>query len=196
MERAAKGDESAFEALVLANQKLIYNTALKITGSPDDAMDISQDTFLKAYQNLKGYRGESRFSVWLYRLCYNASMDFLKKNRRPNVMSMTAEDGGDISLAIADPAPTPDEAAEKNDLRRQVREAVNRLPEDKRKVLIMREFSGMSYADIAAALGVEEGTVKSRINRARLSLAEILRESGTFPHADPSNSRKGGERND
>lgn len=189
---ASAGDEGAFEALVLANQKMIYNTALKITGSPDDALDISQDTFLKAYQNLKSFRGESRFSAWLYRLCYNASMDFLKKNRRPNEVSMTAEDGGDIQYNVPDPDASPEEQAERNELRKAVRDAVNMLPDDKREIIVMREFSGMSYADIAAALGIEEGTVKSRLNRAKISLAEILRESGTFPRGTQSNSRKGG----
>ena len=192
---AAGGDEGAFEKLVIENEKLIYNVALKITGNPDDAEDVAQEAFIKAYRNLGSFRGESRFSGWLYRLCYNAAMDHIRKTRDPNLRSLTNDDGSDAELDVSDPAPTPEESAERKETQRIVREAVNQLDDDKREILIMREFSGMSYTNIADALGIEEGTVKSRISRARASLAEILRQSGTFSQLSESNSRKGGKRN-
>ncbi|MBQ6755570.1 MAG: sigma-70 family RNA polymerase sigma factor [Oscillospiraceae bacterium] len=195
VKRAAEGDEGAFEKLVIENEKLIYNVALKITGNPDDAEDVAQEAFIKAYRNLGSFRGESRFSGWLYRLCYNAAMDHIRKTRDPNLRSLTNDDGSDAELDVADPAPTPEESAERKETQRIVREAVNQLDDDKREILIMREFSGMSYTAIADALGIEEGTVKSRISRARASLAEILRQSGTFSQLSESNSRKGGKRN-
>lgn len=195
VKRAAEGDEGAFEKLVIENEKLIYNVALKITGNPDDAEDVAQEAFIKAYRNLGSFRGESRFSGWLYRLCYNAAMDHIRKTRDPNLRSLTNDDGSDAELDVADPAPTPEESAERKETQRIVREAVNQLDGDKREILIMREFSGMSYTAIADALGIEEGTVKSRISRARASLAEILRQSGTFSQLSASNSRKGGKRN-
>lgn len=195
VKRAAEGDEGAFEKLVIENEKLIYNVALKITGNPDDAEDVAQEAFIKAYRNLGSFRGESRFSGWLYRLCYNAAMDHIRKTRDPNLRSLTNDDGSDAELDVADPAPTPEESAERKETQRIVREAVNQLDDDKREILIMREFSGMSYTNIADALGIEEGTVKSRISRARASLAEILRQSGTFSQLSESNSRKGGKRN-
>ncbi|MBR0063680.1 MAG: sigma-70 family RNA polymerase sigma factor [Oscillospiraceae bacterium] len=193
--RAAGGDEGAFEKLVIENERLIYNVALKITGNPDDAEDVAQEAFIKAYRNLGSFRGESRFSGWLYRLCYNAAMDHIRKNRDPNLRSLTNDDGSDAELDVADPAPTPEESADRKETQRIVREAVAMLDDDKREILIMREFSGMSYTAIADALGIEEGTVKSRISRARASLAEILRQSGTFSQLAESNSRKGGKRN-
>ena len=191
---AANGSESAFETLVTENQKLVYNVALKLTGDPEDALDVSQETFLKAYRNLSSFRFESRFSAWLYRLAYNASMDLLKKKR--GTVSLTAEDeeGEERELAIADTAPTPEESLEREETRRAVREAVARLPEDKREIIVMREFSGMSYSDIADALGIEEGTVKSRISRARAALAEILSEYGTFARPSSSKETKGGKK--
>lgn len=195
VKQAAEGDEAAFEKLVLANQKIVYNVALKLTGNPDDAEDVAQEAFIKAYRNLGAFRGDCRFSGWLYRLCYNAAMDHLRKTRDSNVQSLTAEDGSDAELDVADPAPTPEESAERSELRKAVRDAVAALPDDKREVIVMREFSHMSYADIADALGIEEGTVKSRLNRAKLALAEILRENGTFPQLAKSNKRKGGEKN-
>ncbi|MBQ1768560.1 MAG: sigma-70 family RNA polymerase sigma factor, partial [Oscillospiraceae bacterium] len=129
-----------------------------------------------------------------YRLAYNASMDLLKKKR--GTVSLTAEDeeGEERELTIADTAPTPEESLEREETRRAVREAVARLPEDKREIIVMREFSGMSYSDIADALGIEEGTVKSRISRARAALAEILSEYGTFARPSPSKETKGGKK--
>jgi RNA polymerase sigma-70 factor (ECF subfamily) len=193
---AKKGDASAFEALVLANEKLIYNVALKLTGNPDDALDVSQDTFLKAYSNISSFRGDSRFSAWLYRLCYNACMDFLKKTRNSNVSSMTAPDGSDIQYDIPDPGPLPDETLERHELQRKIHSALMTLSEDKREIIVMREFSCMTYTDIADALKIEEGTVKSRLSRARLALAEILKKDGTFLSSNTSNGQKGGRRRD
>lgn len=195
VKRAAEGDEGAFEKLFSENQKLIYNVALKITGNPDDAEDVAQEAFIKAYRNLASFRGESRFSGWLYRLCYNAAMDHIRKTRDPNLSSLTADDGSDAEIDVADPAPTPEESAERKETQRIVREAVAQLDEDKREILVMREFSGMSYTAIADALGIEEGTVKSRLSRARLALAEILRQNGTFSLLASSNNQKGGKRN-
>lgn len=196
VERAKGGDESAFEALVIEHQKLIYNVALKLTGNPDDALDISQDTFIKAYRNLNAFRGESRLSAWLYRLCYNASMDHIRRNRNSNVVSLTSDDGSDMQIDVPDPGPLPAETAEKNETVAAVRTAVMQLPDTYRQIIVMREFSGMSYTAIADALSVEEGTVKSRLSRARLALAEILKKRGTFPSGHPSSNKKGGLRHD
>lgn len=192
---AARGDSAAFEKLVLEHQKRVYNLALKITGDPDDAMDASQEAFLRAYQNLRSFRGDSRFSVWLYRLTYNACIDIVKKSRRDRLSPMpTDEDGAELD--IPDSAPLPDEVLLRREELTAVREGVLRLDGEKRKILLMREYAGMSYADIAARLGVEEGTVKSRLSRARAALAEILKENGTFSDEGKSNKqsekRKGG----
>lgn len=191
--RAARGDAAAFEALVREHQRNVYNLALKLTGSHEDALDVSQDAFLKAYTALASFRGESRFSVWLYRLTYNAGIDLLKKNRRSGGAPLpTDEDGAPADFP--DDSPTPEELSEREETRAAVRAALDSLSEEKREILILREFRGMSYSDIAAALNIEEGTVKSRIARARLSLAEILRNDGTLPAGAPSKGRKGGKK--
>ncbi len=185
---AARGDEAAFEKLVLAHQKHVYSLALKLTGSAEDAMDASQDAFLKAFQNLRSFRGESRVSVWLYRLTYNASMDILKKSRRGTLVPLPADEEG-AELEIPDPSPTPDEEALRREELEEVRRAMEELDEDKRRILLMREYNGMSYQDIARALGLEEGTVKSRLARARAALAEILKKRGTFQAPPQSNNQ-------
>ena len=176
---AASGDSAAFERIVREHQKNVYNLAFKLTGSEQDALDASQDTFLKAYQNLRAFRGESRLSVWLYRLTYNASMDIIKKSRRGKLISLSSDEEGAVP-EMPDDGPTPDEQVERWERLEAVREAVLALDEDKRRILLMREYRQMSYADIAAALDLEEGTVKSRLARARAALAEILKKRGTI----------------
>lgn len=194
---AAQGDDRAFERLVRENQKHVYNLALKLTGNAEDALDASQDAFLKAYQNLKSFRGDSRVSVWLYRLTYNACMDLIKKSRRGHVVSMPTDEEG-TELDAPDPGPGPDELMERREELESVRRALSELNEDKRIILMMREYRGMSYAEISRVLKLEEGTVKSRLARARAALAENLKNSGTFTfHAqsnNQSNKRKGGTR--
>ncbi len=194
---AAHGDNGAFERLVRENQKHVYNLALKLTGNAEDALDASQDAFLKAYQNLKSFRGDSRVSVWLYRLTYNACMDLIKKSRRGQVTRMPTDEEG-AELETPDPGPGPDELIERREELESVRRALNELDPDKRIILMMREYRNMSYAEISRALGLEEGTVKSRIARARAALAENLKNSGTFTFRAQSNNqsskRKGGTR--
>ena len=190
---ARRGDEEAYEKLVVEHQKLVYNLALKITGSADDALDVSQDVFLKAYLNLKSFREDRRLSVWLYRLTHNACMDHIRKTRPKNVFSLTGDGDGDgEAYDVPDPSPLPAEEAERRELSRIVWEAIDKLPPDKREVLVMREISGMTYAEIASALKIEEGTVKSRLSRSRLALADILKSSGTFFGGSQSNIVKGG----
>ncbi len=183
---ASSGDGSAFEQIVREHQKNVYNLAYKLTGSEQDALDASQDAFLKAYQNLRSFRGESRLSVWLYRLTYNASMDIIKKSRRNRLVSMSPDEDGAVP-DMPDDGPTPDEQVERRERLEAVREAVLALDEDKRRILLMREYRQMSYADIAAALRVEEGTVKSRLARARAALAENLKKRGTISFDTQSN---------
>ncbi len=192
---AAKGDAVAFEKLVREHQKNVYSLAYKLTGSAEDAKDASQDAFLRAYQNLGSFRGDSRVSVWLYRLTYNASMDIIKRSRRGTLVPMPTDEEG-AELDVPDTAPRPDEVYERREELEAVREAIGELDPDKREILIMREYRDMSYADIASALKLEEGTVKSRLARARMALAENLKKRGTIFASRKSNSQKTSERRD
>ncbi len=182
IEKAKKGDADAFEELVISNQKRVYNLALKLTGSEQDALDISQEVFIKAYTNLESFRKESRFSVWLYRMTYNACVDLLRKNGRFQTVSLSAEsDDESYEIEIPDGRLTPEGELERKELQREIDEGLSRLPEEHRRILVMREVSGMSYREIADTIGISEGTVKSRISRARQGLVKILVERGTFP---------------
>ncbi len=194
IKKAQRGDMAAFETLVSANEAFVYNLALRTLRSEQDAQDASQEVFIKVWTSLGSFRGDSKFSVWLYRITGNVCTDILRR-RRNDIVSLTMDDGegGDAELEIADTAPTPHEALEKKERSAALVAALDSLPEDYRKALLLRESGGMSYAEIASALKTDLGTVKSRIFRARKKLCEILSADGNFFEKNPSDSRKGGE---
>lgn len=193
IESVLSGDSEVFEVLVLENQKNVFNLALKMTSNEQDALDISQEAFIKAYTRLGDFKGESRFSVWLYRLTYNLCIDFLRKTRRTSTipLNFTDADGDETEMELPDLRYLPETELEKTELRRAVDEAINSLPPERRQVIILREITGLSYAEIAETLGINEGSVKSRISRARCQLAEILVTNGTFSPDERRNSRRG-----
>lgn len=192
--RVCAGDTDAFEALVTAYQKQVYNLALRTVGNEEDAADMTQEAFLRAYRSLGSFRGDSKFSVWLYRLTTNICIDFLRScGRRPTV-SLTAadEDEEPQELDVADDRFDPVQSLERAELRRAVQRGLASLPEDYRRILMLRELSGLSYAEIGQVLRLEEGTVKSRLFRARKKLCDFLRKDGNLPDSFPSNNMKGG----
>lgn len=180
IEKAQKGNRSAFEELVKLHEKNVYNLALKLVKNREDAMDAAQESFLKAWISLKSFRNESKFSSWLYRLTYNTCLDYLRKSKKGEIISLTSAEDEETEADIKDNAPTPEAYAMQKETRKAVREAVDALPEEYRKIIIMREFAGLSYSEIAEAMDINEGTVKSRLSRGRLKLVEVLRNSGTF----------------
>ena len=195
IERVLAGDESAYEPLVTENQTKVYRLALRILKNEADAEDAAQETFLKAYTSLADFRGDSRFSVWLYRLTNNICIDMLRKNKRAVIVSLQTEDddGEETELAIPDERYSPERLAERAADRDAVRAALAALPDDCREILALRESAGLSYDEIAAALSLEVGTVKSRLNRARKKLCAALLESGNFSDRFPSKQGKGCE---
>ena len=194
MRRVCAGDTDAFEALVTAYQKQVYNLALRTVGNEEDAADMTQEAFLRAYRSLGSFRGDSKFSVWLYRLTTNICIDFLRSRGRRPTVSLTAadEDEEPQELDVADDRFDPVQSLERAELRRAVQRGLASLPEDYRRILMLRELSGLSYAEIGQVLRLEEGTVKSRLFRARKKLCDFLRKDGNLPDSFPSNNMKGG----
>ncbi|MEG0778127.1 MAG: sigma-70 family RNA polymerase sigma factor [Oscillospiraceae bacterium] len=180
--QAQSSDSDSFEKLVLYNQTKVYNLALRMVGNPDDAFDMSQEAFIKAYNSLGSFRGDSRFSVWLYRLTTNVCLDFLRSEGRKSHNSLTfmGDDEDSKELEIPDDRFSPETLVEKKELRERLSHGLMRLPKDYRAILLLREIDGLSYDEIAAALSLEEGTVKSRIFRARKKLCSILSDDGNF----------------
>ena len=190
--RVLDGDVNAFEKLVLEHQKNVYNLALKMLGNPEDASDVSQETFLRAFRSLGSFQGDSRFSVWLYRMTSNVCIDFLRKRKRRAEVSMTVVNDEDekSELEIPDERFSPEQTLDRQERIRAVHEGLQKLPEEYRRILTMREIGGLSYEELAEALELELGTVKSKLFRARKKLCEVLLESGNFSPPDASKGRK------
>ncbi|MBR4157778.1 MAG: sigma-70 family RNA polymerase sigma factor [Oscillospiraceae bacterium] len=190
--RVLDGDSNAFEKLLLDNQTNVYNLSLKMLGNPEDAMDASQEAFLRAFRSLDSFQGDSRFSVWLYRLTSNVCIDILRKKRRRTEVSLTVvnDEDEESELEIPDERFSPDAVLDKAERVRAVREGLQKLPEEYRRILTLREISGMSYEELADTLELELGTVKSKLFRARKKLCSILMESGNFSETYASKGRK------
>ena len=190
--RARRGDESAFEALVTENEKRIYNLCRRLTGNQEDAAELTQEAFLNAWRGLGRFQGESSFSTWLYRLATNACIDFLRKEKRRQSLSMTVsldDEEEARQVELPDERYAPEGALERAEARRAVAEGLERLTLEHRQVLVLREIHGLSYAEIGQVLGLEEGTVKSRIARARGALRKVLTERGNL-FGEPSSKKR------
>lgn len=196
--KAKQGDRDAFEQLVLDNQNKVYSLALRFTGDRETAADLAQESFMRAWQGLEGFQGESSFSTWVYRLATNVCIDYLRKRKRRESVEPTVS-LDDAVGAWAEPAgweQDPQRRLERSERERALARGLARLPDWQRQALVLRELSGLSYREIGEKLDLDLGTVKSRIARARLSLRKILLEDGNFFGVEPSKpmrKRDGGE---
>ncbi len=195
--KAAAGDSDAFEQLVLSYEKPIYNLCLRMCGNADDAMDLTQETFLKAWRSLGSFRADAAFSTWLYRLCSNLCIDHLRREQKRKVLPLQVEDsdGDERPLDVPDPAAGPEERLSAQEDRQQVAAALQSLEPEYREALTLRVLHDLSYADIAAVLQVREGTVKSRIARAREKMREAMQKLGN-KSTSPSSKQTRHERRD
>ena len=183
IDAARRGDQAAFEQLVRRYEKRVFALTGRMCRNPSDAEEAAQETFLAAWQGLPFFRGEASFATWLYRLASNACIDFLRREKRRQSLSMTVsldDDEEERQVELPDERYAPEGELERSEARRAVAEGLERLTAEHRQVLVMRELNGLSYAEIGAVLGLEEGTVKSRIARARNALRKVLTEQGNF----------------
>lgn len=173
--RGGQGDSDAFRQLVETYQAPVYRLALRMCGG-DAALaeDAAQEAFLAAWRGLPRFRGDSRFSTWLYRLTTNAAIDWLRREKRHRGMDDVTE------LELPDDGPGPQDQAEQAETQQTVRRALGQLSEEHRQVLLLRYMQELDYTEIAAALEISEGTVKSRISRAKMRLRELLDGSGNL----------------
>ena len=195
--KAAAGDSDAFEQLVLSYEKPIYNLCLRMCGNADDAMDLTQETFLKAWRSLGSFRADAAFSTWLYRLCSNLCIDHLRREQKRKILPLHVEDsdGDERPLDVPDPTAGPEERLSAQEDRQQVAVALQSLEPEYREALTLRVLHDLSYADIAAVLQVRGGTVKSRIARAREKMREAMQKLGN-KSTSPSSKQTRHERRD
>ena len=193
--RVIEGDVNAFERLVTEYEKNVYNIALRMTGNSEDAADMTQEAFIKAYNSLGNFRGDSKFSVWLYRIVSNVCLDFLRSRTRKPTVSLSVEDdeGEEAQLDVADESQSPELLLERSLTRDAVRRGLDQLAPDYRQILLLREIQGLSYEEISQTLALDLGTVKSRIFRARKKLCAFLIADGNIPDLASSVRLKGGE---
>lgn len=190
--RARRGDLPAFEELVRRYERRVYAIALRSSGSPEDAADIVQEVFLRAWRSIESFRGDSGFSTWLFRITVNQCIDHARRQRsQPVTQPLTIGEDED-ERPLPDPAPTPEERLDTRELGRALADALAQISEEHRRIVLLRDVSGLSYTEIAEALEISEGTVKSRLSRARLALREILLARGNFLPSASSNDNEGG----
>lgn len=188
LRRAQKGDAQAFEALVTPYEGMIWRVCWHYTGHTEDARDCAQEAMLKAWRSIGAYRQDCSLESWLYRVCASVCVDFLRRRGRTEAEPLSAlmEEGFDPP----DSAATPDEDVMARQEREELRRAVALLPEDMRTVLILYALEKKKYEDIAVITGTAVGTVKSRLNRARERLREILAEREQSGAAIVQHSRR------
>ncbi|MBR6352873.1 MAG: sigma-70 family RNA polymerase sigma factor [Oscillospiraceae bacterium] len=194
--KVLQGDVNAFEDLVLEYEKNVYGITLRMTGNSEDAADMTQEAFIKAFNSLQSFRGDSKFSVWLYRIATNVCLDFLRsRNRKPTVsLSVEDDEGEESQLDIADESQSPELLLERGLTRDAVRRGLDALSPEYRQILLLREIQGLSYEEISQVLSLEVGTVKSRIFRARKRLCAFLIADGNIPEITASVKQEGGEK--
>jgi RNA polymerase sigma-70 factor, ECF subfamily len=177
--RVQRGDKGAFDALVLKYQHKLVKLVMRYVRNPAEAEDIAQEAFIKAYRALPGFRGDSAFYTWLYRIAINTAKNaVVSRDRSPveyNLDRGGGEDSSDMQGHMKD-AETPEGLVLTDEIRSIVNAAIEALPEDLRTAIVLRELEGLSYEEIAAAMDCPVGTVRSRIFRAREAIDRQLRE--------------------
>lgn len=176
--RAQQGDNRAFDLLVSKYQRRLARLLFRLIKDEHEVSDVVQETFIKAYRALPNFRGDSAFYTWLYRIAINTAKNFLQINgRQPQLQTDRVNDEGEL-LSLSEQMPdyhTPEADLLNREIIQTVETAVARLPEDLRRAITLREMEGLSYEDIAHAMGCPIGTVRSRIFRAREVIAKDLR---------------------
>ena len=187
VKRVKQGDDEAFALIVDKHGRLVYNAVCRVLSScgraTDSADEIAEDAFVKAWRNIRSFRGDCSLATWLYRIAVNTARDRLRSEKRHAVISLTADSPEDEphewDVPVTSGDTVPEDVIEKKETILAVRRAIEELPEDARKVVVMRDINEMSYSDISEILGIELGTVKSRLSRGRAALKKILSD-GNF----------------
>ena len=167
VQKSQGGDRLAFNQLVLKYRNRVMGVATRMLGDRVEAEDLAQDVFVKVYHGLQGFQGEALFSTWLYRITTNSCLNQRRKRKRESQVTQVVDDPEPI---LSDRASNPHTLLERKELKDFLEKAIQALPQEQRMVLILRDIEGLSYEEIADSLGLELGTVRSRLHRARLEV--------------------------
>lgn len=175
VKRASQGDDGAFEAIVTKYEKQIYNLALRTLLHPEDARDVVQEVFLRVYEKLPNFRGDSAFSTWLYRVAVNLCVDAIRERQKSWSYSLDAPYlDRDAPLQVPQKGPSIEDEVESRVLMEKIVEVLGDLSPEHRTMLVLAHIKGLSYEEISRITGVPVGTVKSRLARARWALKKLL----------------------
>ncbi|MGB7604755.1 MAG: sigma-70 family RNA polymerase sigma factor [Lutisporaceae bacterium] len=178
VKRSKSGDIEAFEQLIFDYQKKAYNIALRVMGNQEDAKDMCQEAFIRIYKSIEGFKEQSSFSTWMYRIVTNVCLDEIRKKKKSETVSLDGTyetENGEIHFEIASDDDTPEEAYVRTEKKRIILKSINELSEEYKTAIVLRDIQGFSYEEIANILCCSIGTVKSRINRARNILKNKLK---------------------
>ncbi len=177
IEKTKQGDILSFEKLIEPYQKKAFNIAYRMLGNLEDANDVTQEALIKIYRSIDKFEGKSSFSTWVYSVVSNTCIDLIRKNKKSNVVYLEQHDASgenNYRIEVADESNSPEYLLERKEIQTIIHDAINQLKFDQREIIILRDINGFSYQEIANILKCSEGTVKSRISRARGSLKLLL----------------------
>ena len=175
--KSQEGDPHSFGQLIESHESRVYHIALKMLRNEHDAYDAAQEAFIKAFRHIKKFKAQSAFSTWLYRITTNVCLDFLKRNKDQQTISLEREialEESEVSLQLEDETANTEEEVLKQERLNAIYQGMERLSPDHRQMIVLRDMEGFSYEEIATITNRNLGTVKSKINRARQALKEIL----------------------
>ncbi|HZJ85099.1 MAG TPA: sigma-70 family RNA polymerase sigma factor [Syntrophomonadaceae bacterium] len=186
VKESLQGDKAAFEELVFQYQNKIYALSYRYMGNEQDAYDMTQEAFLKAYRSLRTFKGDSSFGTWMYRVATNVCLDELRRRKRRIVAfsldePLATQEGDELGKEIPDNSLTPDLIYEQKELSEYIQSQLNELKSEHKTVIILRDIMGLTYEEMAGVLDVSLGTVKSRLSRARISLRKKLGDRELLP---------------
>lgn len=181
VDRCRQGDRESFAQLMRLNERQIYNFTYRMLGDEEEAEDLTQDIFVAAFKGIRKFRGEAKFSTWLYRIALNQTRNrikylsrrdfFAKQSRRAQYREESPWENPDL---LPDSAPTPEQWTLTKSMAAQVQECLNQIPPQARQILVLRDVQGFSYEELSEMLSLNPGTVKSRLHRARSALQQCL----------------------
>jgi len=180
IQRCAAGDEDACSELVAEHQRMVYQLSLNLLGDHNEALDLSQEVFLRVFRTLHGFRGQSALRTWIYRIVVNQARNrqrWWRRRHRSQQVSLDDHIHAHGELPAPGNGGSPDRILGQKQLADRIRESLDRLPFDQRTAIVLREIDGLSYEEIGFSLGIAVGTVKSRLARAREALRAQLRDA-------------------